>query len=294
MQPCDIVVGYDGSAQSRAALRYAAIEARRRNARVRVLTVFDYDWRGTPSAGVDRLDMPVRQRIQLMVDRAVAEARRTTPGVSFSGTAVVGSPAVVLTDASRTASLVVVGNRDDGARGGRTLGSVSRYVATHAHCAVLVVRGRVDTPNGRVVVGVDRSARAEHTLGVAFDEAARRGADLIAIRTYDLPVPYGAMPTSTMPLQPNEIKLAESTALRRSVKPWREKYPDVTVQMLVAEGGAGRVLAGVSGSAGLIVVGSHSRSVISGTLLGSVALQLLHQANCPVLVVRDEPTQPLL
>lgn len=293
MRTSDIVVGYDGSTPSHAALSYAAIEARRRNVPVRVLTAFDYD-SGGAQLGVDKLELPVRQRIQLMVDRAVDEARRMVPGVSVSGTAVVGSPGIVLTDASRTASLVVVGNRGEGGLAGRTLGSVSKYVATHAHCSVLVVRGKVDTPNGRVVVGVDRSARAEHTLAVAFDEAARRGADLIAIRTYGLPVPYGAMTIGTTPYLPDEIKLEESVDLRRSVKPWREKYPDVAVETIVAEGSAGRVLAGVSGSAGLVVVGSHSRGAIVGALLGSVALQLLHRADCPVLIVRPDPTEPSL
>jgi nucleotide-binding universal stress UspA family protein len=291
MQASDIVVGYDGSAASHAALRYAAIEGRRRNLPVRVLTVFDYDWRGSPSAGVDELELPVRQRVQLMVDRAVDEARRTVPGVSFSGTAVVGSPGVVLADASRTASLIVVGNRGLGGFGGLTTGSVSKYVATHAHCSVLVVRGKVDTPYGRVIVGVDRSDRAEHTLAAAFDQAARRGADLIAIRTYELPVPYASMSIGTTPHLPNEVKRAESADLRRIVKPWREKYPDVTVETLVAEGNTGRVLVGVSGSAGLVVVGSHSRGAIAGTLLGSVGLRLLHHSDCPVLIIRDEPAE---
>jgi hypothetical protein len=54
-------------------------------------------------------------------------------------------------------------------------------------------------------------------------------------------------------------------ALATSVRPRREKYPDVEVETLVAQGGAGRVLVDVSSSAGLVVVGSHGHGAIAGT-----------------------------
>src|SRR5918999_2369109 len=39
--------------------------------------------------------------------------------------------------------------------------------------------------------------------------------------------------------------------------------------------------------AGMIVVGSHGRSVLGGLLIGSVAHKLTQLSACPVLVVRD-------
>jgi nucleotide-binding universal stress UspA family protein len=182
--------------------------------------------------------------------------------------------------------LVVVGNRGHGGFGGLMLGSVGQHVAAHAHSPAIVVRGKVDTTDGPVVVGADASAHGEHTLGVAFEEAARRKAPLIAIRAYRPPVPYRVKAMRTKPYDPDDLNRVEAEALADSVRPWREKYPAVEVQTLAAPGSASRVLVDLSSNAGLVVVGSHGHGALAGTLLGSTSLQLLHHADCPVLVVR--------
>lgn len=46
------------------------------------------------------------------------------------------------------------------------------------------------------------------------------------------------------------------------------------------------VLTSVSQHAQLVVVGSHGRGSIAGALLGSTGIQLLHHADCPVLIAR--------
>jgi nucleotide-binding universal stress UspA family protein len=290
MRPTGIVVGYDGSAHSRAALRYAVAEARLREAPVRIITAFDYDLRRSrfaPLESVDEVERTVRGRFEDLVDAAISEFHVRFPEVELSGSVHIGSPGPVLVDAGRDAALVVVGNRGLGGFGGLMLGSVGQYVATHAHAPVAVVRGTVDTADGPVIVGADNSGRADHTIGAAFEEAARRGATLIAIRVYELPAAYGLMAMGTAPFDPDEIRRAEADALADSVRPWREKYPTVEVETMVARGSAGRVLVDMSSTAGLAVVGSHGHSAIAGTLLGSVSLQVLQHADCPVLIVRS-------
>jgi nucleotide-binding universal stress UspA family protein len=59
-----------------------------------------------------------------------------------------GHPALQLTEASRHASLLVVGCRGHGEFAGMLIGSVSGFVSTHSHCPVVVIRGETheDTP----------------------------------------------------------------------------------------------------------------------------------------------------
>ena len=65
------------------------------------------------------------------------------PGSSVEPTLAIieGHPALVLDHESRTASLLVVGSRGHGEFIGMLLGSMSEFLATHARCPVVIIRG---------------------------------------------------------------------------------------------------------------------------------------------------------
>lgn len=285
MHTNEIVVGFDGSAQSRAALRFAVAQARRMSGSVRVVTAYDYNWGAARFGGAEVLEETVRERHEKALAEAVEEVRPVAPEVPITTSAILGEPAPVLLNAGRSAALTVVGNRGRGGFGSLLLGSVSQKVATHARHPVIVVRGSVDTTTGPVIVGVDHTEHSEHTIGAAFEEAVRRGCPVIAIHAFTLPAAYGAMAVAVLPYKPADLRDAEAAALDKAIQPWRDKFPGVVVETLVAQGTAARVLVDVSSSAGLVVVGSRGHGGVAGTLLGSVSLQVLHHSDCPVLVV---------
>lgn len=149
--PALIVVGLDDTSQGEAALAFAVAEARRTGDRVHVVTA----WAVRPPALEDpaRLDRGVvetvedlRARAERTQEQALADVN--TDGVTVSREFVEGAAGRVLVELSHEARLLVVGSRALGPLRAALLGSVSRYVAQHAACPVVVVPSRVDTAAG--------------------------------------------------------------------------------------------------------------------------------------------------
>ena len=134
----DVVVGVDGSENSRRALTWAARQAELTGAHLRVVM----SWYLTASAGwvavPDNVDLEgaATQVLATFVPATLG----ANPAVSVSTVVAQGHPAEVLVEQSQGAALVVVGSRGHGEFAGMLLGSVSAYVTAHAHCPVVVVR----------------------------------------------------------------------------------------------------------------------------------------------------------
>jgi nucleotide-binding universal stress UspA family protein len=62
----------------------------------------------------------------------------------------------------------------------------------------------------------------------------------------------------------------------------------VRVKTLVAPGSPAQNLIDVSREAALVIVGSRGYGPLVGSLLGSVGQQLLHHAECPVMIVHPD------
>jgi nucleotide-binding universal stress UspA family protein len=288
MRHRDIVVGIDGSQQSGAAVRWAAAEARRHDAPLRILIA--YSWNGPAEAlgGVGELPDVIAQQFDQMATAAAAEARALEPGIDVSGAAVIGDPVSALRQASRAAAMLVVGNRGRGGFASLLLGSVGQQVATHATCPVVVVRGQRETPSGPIAVGVDGSASAQRALALGFDQAQRRDCGLLAVRSYPPPMPQYGMAVPPLPYDPQAASRDAARDLDATLTPWRDKYPAVRVKTLVAPGSPAQNLIDVSREAALVIVGSRGYGPLVGSLLGSVGQHLLHHADCPVMIVHPD------
>jgi nucleotide-binding universal stress UspA family protein len=136
-----IVVGLDGSPMSEAALEYACERAER----TQEIVLAVHGWKvHTPSSDVWRAEPralgSVVEEKEVLVGESVAGTREKHPDVVLVSEAIPVAPGDVLVDASRTASLVVVGSRGRGFFSGLLLGSVSHDVLQRARCPVAVVR----------------------------------------------------------------------------------------------------------------------------------------------------------
>jgi len=284
-----VVVGVDGSESALAAVRWAAREASRRHAPLRLVAAVG--WTSFRPIGVPALGQEYqRQQLERQAGEHLAEAAaivgEAAAGVQVQQQVRGGEPPVVLRAESERAALVVLGTRGRGGFGALLLGSVAISVAAHAACPVVVVRGPAPSADGPVVVGLDALGVGDDAvLGVAFEEASRRGVPLTVVHAVNQAV---LDPLLVPMIDWAALRTEEEQRLRDRIAPWITKFPSVEVGPVVVLDGAGRELVARSGGASLVVVGSRGRGVIGGPLLGSVSQAVLHHADCPVAVVRPE------
>ena len=141
-----IVVGVDGSEESRAAVGYAMEDAARRGARVRAVAVYpepDY-WAVAYGMSAPPTTAEITVGLEKATRQVVDEVRGRRPAVADVPVDVVGlsgSPAKVLLHQARDADLLVLGHRGKGGFASAVLGSVGLHCVLHATAPVTIVRG---------------------------------------------------------------------------------------------------------------------------------------------------------
>jgi nucleotide-binding universal stress UspA family protein len=285
-----IIVGVDGSPAARVAVDWAAREASLRRLPLKLVHVIPWATLGMWP------DMPTPLDIEAQFEKqgreVLREARRTAeeaikePGTIDVDTELVTAGVLpALVDWSKGADMIVVGCRGLGAIGRRLLGSVSWGLLHHAHCPVAVIHDEdplMPTPAiAPVVVGIDGSPASEAATAIAFDEASRRGVELVAVHA------WSDFAASELPgVEWTDLQTQAEEALAERLAGWQERYPDVTIRRVVALDRPARQLLEQSESAQLTVVGSHGRGGFARMLLGSVSSAVAESARMPVIVAR--------
>ncbi len=283
-----IVVGVDGSDESLVGLAWATHEAHHRRVPLRLVHAWEVPMPGyvPVPASVDL----VRESAEGVLAVAVSKAEEWAPDVDVETLLVHGATARVLLDQGADAQMIVVGSHGRGGFARLMLGSSSGAVAAHAEVPVVVTRGTTAKGAwraGPVLVGVDGSAVSESAIEFAFRAASIRGEGLVVVHAWAQPDPFVdeayAVLSETATRQ-TEARLAVSESLAG----WRDKYPDVAITQVIADGHPVDALLAEASTvhAALVVVGSRGRGGFAGMLLGSVSRGVLHHATTPVAVVR--------
>ncbi|MFK4084821.1 universal stress protein [Kribbella sp. NPDC020789] len=284
-----IVVGYDGSPSSLGAVRWAAAEAVREHAPLRIAEAFELVLTTRPSPGtVVPLDA-LRTTRQKGLDAIAETVRLEHHGLNVDTYLGTGPAASELLETAEHARLIVLGSRGLGGWGGLLVGSVAVQVATHAHCPVVVLPHelRSQTHNaGTVVVGVDGSKSSAKAIEFAFDQADTLNAHVVALHTWTSPFLTYADGASMLAFDVKEIKEEARLLVAEAVAGAAADHPDVSWTTELVNGSAAQALARRSETADLVVVGSRGRGGFTGLLLGSVSQAVLHHAHCPIAIVR--------
>jgi nucleotide-binding universal stress UspA family protein len=284
-----LLVGYDDSPASRAALLEAAHWVKRHGGELALVHAAFFD---VEEFGIAPEQLEKRIALGRALSAAAVASVAASTGVPVRTILCEGEPPEVVLDtaAGTDADLVVLGTY--GRRGLRRMlmGSVTAQVISQARVDVLVVRGPCQECRGEyrsLLVPYDGSAFSRAALERACELAAADGARVTAL--YAIPR-YEEM-VGFLRTEGIRARLAEEAGkiVADAVRIGAER--GVTVATAVAEGApADRVVDAVKQSGfDLVVMGSHGHRGMERALLGSTAERVILQAPCPVLVVKGRP-----
>lgn len=287
VQQLGIAVAVDGSAAAHAATCWAAREAAMKNIPLTLvhavaIPTVTFPPVPYPESLVTNLEDEGKKAI-MHATKIAEDAMPADRKVPIGRELVYATPASALLTLSDSAEMIVMGSHGRGLLARGLLGSVSSTVVRHANCPVAVVRDEepADRRDGPVLVGIDGSPASELATEIAFDEASRRGVDLVAIHAWS-----DAAISEVFEIDWPSVEEETQRSLAESLAGWRERYPDVTVHRLIARDRPAQHLIDKSETAQLVVVGSHGRGGLTRMLLGSVSNAVLHGVMVPVIVAR--------
>lgn len=262
-----VVVGVDGTATALRAVAWAAAEARSRGVALRIVHAAPY-----------AVDPAGRARAGAVLARARGLVQQGDADLDVSTDLLDTPPADALISAGDDAGLLVLGMIGD-RLGEIVLGSITAGVAGEARCPVAVVRGSRHTPGpARVTVlgiaGADELDSSSGPAGVAFADAQRHGTRLRVVHAAHRPHPD------------------TEQALRDALARWSGRFPSVPVDLVEAHDRPADALLHASGSARVVVVGSHGRGAAARAVLGSTSREVMRSAHCPVIVVPHSGGNP--
>jgi nucleotide-binding universal stress UspA family protein len=292
-----VVAGVDELTASAGVVDFAVAEANKRGAKLLLVHTWEeqYYVGDLRTVYIETGPIDGHDAHFARMDEVVARAKSIAPDLQVDSVVSRGWAADVLIDFSRDAELIVVGHHEHHGLSAKAFGSTGRSVMKRAWCPVIVVpcpEHPEVTPQTtafaegirNVVVATDGSEYADVAMAWAYDTCATWGASLTVMHVWEYP--YSAMRASALPVL-DYIRQDAAEALAGAVDRLRaRKGDDVIVRSVLVEGPTRDSLRKAGADADLLVLGSHSRSVLGRLVLGSVTASIVEHPACPVAVVR--------
>ncbi|MFE7507297.1 universal stress protein [Promicromonospora sp. NPDC057488] len=286
-----VVVAVDGSERSAGAVRYAIHEARLRGTEVRLVHVAPDplpDGGLWPSAGRDVEDL--RSSGELILDRAVSQARAAAPDVAVHPLLCRGPRVTELVAAAATGGLLVIGRETR--RGPERVvagATTAKVVARVAVPVVVVPADWQGTRRNGVVAGVKSYPGDGELLARAFGAAAVRHTTLRLVQVADV---ADLAPDADTAAEVDALVDAGDRMLRQAARDWSAAFPEIPVESVVLPGRPAEVLVGVAADAHLLLVARPHRDLRHPVRLGRTPRDALASSGTPVEVVplRGDPT----
>lgn len=272
-----IVLGYDGTSAAVSALAWTAARAARGVTKVDVVLVaprFTKD-RGP---GLERLG------------DAEAFLRERLPSLEVELHRLDGPVTESIAHAAEDADLVVIGINPGHPIRAAAAGSTPLRLSNRATAPVCMVPVGWVEGNDPVTVGIASDGSSNAALDFGIAEAVSTASGLRLVHAWLMPSPtfdYGTAVT----VDPESVIEGHREILDSSMERVLQQRPTLSVQNELVRDSRSAALLRFASRSSLILIGTHRRGVLAGTLLGSVAQEILWRADCPICVVPPQPAK---
>ena len=234
---------------------------------------------------VREIEDKLRQQGQALIDKSLKELPQDFgPAQQIHE---IGSPAHVILETTQSArpDLIILGARGLGSIKELVLGSVSHRVIMHAPCSILVTKRPL--PSLQKIL-LPFEGEEDTNIAVTF----------LSAKPFRHPVEIQVMTVWPQPQVPWPVTIGQSKLIEERAIEHGQGKMDTLAARLRSIGYQATSYMGLgdpsyaileqqrANKSDMILMGSHGRRGISRFLLGSVSHSVLHNADCPVLIVR--------
>jgi nucleotide-binding universal stress UspA family protein len=286
-----ILVPLDGSALSERILPFVKEAARRADAEIILLTAVQAVgiWDATATAvNWEREEKAAHEYVKS------AEERLQLDGLQVRSRALQGDPAdAILTSAeSEPAHLIAMSTHGRSGIMRWLVGSVADRVVQHSKVPVLLIRPREDKPDpsptfDRILVPLDGSAVAAGILPFVKEYARLYDASLVLYHAVQ-PVAYPGLETASTQVAGDllqEMSREGEAMLQEASRSLESEGFQVSTAVSLEPAADGILHAAEEAGATLIAIGTHGRSGLERTVLGSVANAVVRRSTLPTLII---------
>jgi nucleotide-binding universal stress UspA family protein len=297
----NILVPLDGSPVAATALPYAQALAARMGARLILVRAAHLQRPLGDAADQQRVIAEAEDYLTVHARQLAKQGFQVETGVPYG----VSAAKWILEEIDlRHADMVVMATHDRIGPDRWVHGSVAEVVVGHASVPVMLVgpthapqlAERLAAERPVLVVPLDGSELAEAALPLACEFAATFGGHIVLVGIVPEPSDLVAAPSGVTTYLGDDYAALQTDAQNYLTGIGNQLASDgVSVAVSVHSGNPAQHIAATAGEYGAaaVVMGSHGRTGIVRSILGSVAGQTLHHSPCPVLLVRPATLRPI-
>ncbi|TDZ45201.1 universal stress protein [Mycobacteroides franklinii] len=244
-----VVVGIDGSHRALAAALWAVDEAVSRDIPLRLV----YAIEPRQQSRDDIYGAYDLATAEIATQGAVIAVQSRDKPVKIEVEIHQGSALDVLIRESHSAALVCLGALGRDRATARRATSTAAALSAHAHCPVVIVRGRrpCQEPRGTVLIEFGDSADFDDVMTQGLNAAAVSAATVRVVACWSR---HGS-DTSRPSTDVNTLR----AHMEKLLEPWRHQYPDTVIDSVVWQGNIAEYLAQERDPIHLLAVGRHRK-----------------------------------